>query len=132
MSRIRSRDTQPELILRRALCEAGLRGYRLHVKRLPGSPDIAWVGRRVAVFVDGAFFHGHPTAYTPGKSGEYWDAKIERNIRRDRAADAALDEMGWTVVRLWDFDVRRSLPDCVAKVRDALRAAGGVRPAAPT
>ena len=107
MARIRARDTKPELLLRRTLRQAGLTGYRLHVKRLPGRPDVAWIGRKVAVFVDGAFFHGHRSAYTPGKSGAYWDAKITRNMNRYRAADAALKEMGWAVIRLWDFEVRR-------------------------
>jgi DNA mismatch endonuclease (patch repair protein) len=128
MSRIRRRDTQPELILRRALREAGLRGYRLDVRQLPGRPDVAWIGRRLAVFVDGAFFHGHPSAYTYGKSGDYWDAKIARNVARDRAADAALTEMGWEVIRLWDFEVREQLDSCVARIKAAHAAATRVRP----
>jgi DNA mismatch endonuclease (patch repair protein) len=121
MSRIRSSNTGPELILRRALWRHGLRGYRLHAKRLPGKPDIAWGKRSVAVFVDGAFWHGHPSAFKPGKSGEYWDAKIARNMARDEAANRALRELGWRVVRLWDFEVR-SMPDqCVAQIEAALR-----------
>jgi len=119
MSRIRSRETQPELTLRRGLREAGLLGYRLHVKRLPGNPDVVWIGRKVAVFVDGAFFHGHPSAYTPGKSGEYWDLKIARNVARDRASDEALRELGWTVLRFWDFEIRRDLTSCIERVREA-------------
>ena len=129
MARIRGRDTQPELLLRRALCRRAHRGYRLNVKRLPGRPDVAWIGRKVAVFVDGAFWHGHPSAYTPGKSGSYWDEKIARNIRRDRAADTALLEMGWTVIRLWDFEVRRDLDCCLERIEDALGRA--LRPTPP-
>lgn len=107
-------------MLRRALRQAGLRGYRVDVKGVPGRPDIAWIGRRVAVFVDGAFWHGHPSAYKPGQSGEFWDAKIARNIERDRAADAALSELGWSIVRLWDFEVGREVAGCVERVRAAL------------
>jgi DNA mismatch endonuclease (patch repair protein) len=136
MARIRGRDTQPELLLRRALCSEGLTGYRLNVARLPGKPDVAWIGRKVAVFVDGAFWHGHPSAFTPGKSGAYWDAKIERNVRRDRLADDALAAMGWQVVRLWDFEVRRELDESVKRIEAALAASGlgarPVRPAPPT
>jgi DNA mismatch endonuclease (patch repair protein) len=74
----------------------------------------------LAVFVDGAFWHGHASAYTRGKSGAYWDEKIEQNVRRDREADDALAAMGWKVLRFWDFDVRRHLDECVEAVEDAL------------
>lgn len=116
MSRIRRRDTKPELLLRRALWSAGFRGYRIDDGRLPGRPDLAWTRQRLAVFVDGKFWHGHPSAYTPGRHGSYWDEKIARNVARDRAADEELREMGWTVLRLWDFEVRRDLAGCVAQV----------------
>jgi DNA mismatch endonuclease, patch repair protein len=121
MSRIRRRDTRPELLLRRALWAAGARGYRIDDRRLPGRPDLAWTRKRVAVFVDGKFWHGHPSAYKPGQHGAYWDDKIDRNIKRDRAADAALASMGWTVVRLWDFELRRDPEGAVARVTKALR-----------
>jgi DNA mismatch endonuclease (patch repair protein) len=120
MSRIRRRDTLPELMLRRAVWKAGLRGYRIDRRNLPGRPDISWGSKRVAVFVDGAFWHGHPSAFTPGKSGSYWDEKIKRNMERDRTADCALEEMGWAVIRLWDFEVKRELERCVAQIEDAL------------
>jgi DNA mismatch endonuclease (patch repair protein) len=119
MSRIRRRDTKPELLLRRAVWSKGLRGYRLDVRTLPGRPDLAWTRRRVAVFVDGAFWHGHRSAFTPGKSGLYWDEKIQRNVRRDREADVALVAMGWTVLRLWDFEIRNDLEQCVTRVEAA-------------
>ena len=76
MSRIRARNTGPELALRRALAAGGLRGWRCHVRWLPGRPDIAFTRWKVALFVDGCFWHGHPDFFTPGKSGGYWDAKI--------------------------------------------------------
>jgi DNA mismatch endonuclease (patch repair protein) len=123
MSRIRRRDTRPELALRQALWARGLRGYRVDCRRLPGRPDIVWSRRRTAVFVDGAFWHGHPSAFKPGKSGAYWDEKIRRNMERDRSADAALQARGWTVLRLWDFEIRRDLPDCVRRIEAALEAA---------
>ena len=120
MSRIRRRDTTPELALRRGLWARGWRGYRTDDRRLPGRPDLAWTRARVAVFVDGKFWHGHPSAYRPGQHGEYWDTKIARNIERDRTADAELAAMGWMVIRFWDFEVRKQLDDCLARVEAAL------------
>lgn len=123
MSRIRRRDTKPELLLRKAIWARGLRGHRLDDRRLPGRPDLAWTRKKVAVFIDGAFWHGHPSAFTHGKSGKYWDDKIARNIERDRLADEALRRMGWTVFRFWDFEVRKECERCVAEVEAALAAA---------
>jgi DNA mismatch endonuclease (patch repair protein) len=116
MSRIRSTDTQPELRLRRALWAAGLRGYRVHSAKLPGKPDIVWNRRRVAVFIDGAFWHGHPTVFRPGKSGSYWDLKIAGNRRRDRRVSRELRALGWTVLRVWDFQVERHPETCIARI----------------
>ena len=120
MQRVRREGTAPELTLRRALSHAGLRGYRLQWSNAPGRPDIAWVGRRVAVFVDGAFWHGHPSRYWQGRSGPYWDAKIARNQARDRRNDAALLQAGWRVIRIWDFEVIQDVAQCVERVRQAL------------
>jgi DNA mismatch endonuclease (patch repair protein) len=120
MSRIRSTDTKPELALRRGLWAAGVRGWRVHRKSLPGKPDIVFGRRRVAVFVDGCFWHGHPDHFTPGKSGAYWDAKIARTQERDRVANEALAAAGWSVLRFWDFEVSEDLLSCVRKVVEAL------------
>lgn len=116
MSRIRSRDTAPELALRRALFAAGLRGWRCHTKGLPGKPDVAFTRWKVAVFVDGRFWHGHPTFFNPGKSGSYWDAKIARTKERDAAANAALAADGWRVLRFWDFEVEQDVGGCVRQI----------------
>lgn len=129
MAAVRAKDTSPEVALRRALHAAGVRGWRCHYRRAPGTPDLAWPALRVAVFVDGAFWHGHPSRHKPGRSGAYWDEKIARNVQRDREADTALQAAGWTVVRAWDFEVRRDLPAVIDRVIDALRerAAGTAR-----
>jgi DNA mismatch endonuclease, patch repair protein len=121
MSAVRQRDTAPELELRRALYGAGVRGWRCNYSSAPGRPDIAWPALQVAVFVDGAFWHGHPSRHRPGRSGVYWDAKIEGNMARDRRVDDELRSAGWEVVRLWDFEVRRRPNDAVQRVRDVLR-----------
>lgn len=122
MSRVKTRDTAPELVLRRALWSRGLRGWRLHPKRVPGRPDLAWIGLRVAVFVDGAFWHGHPDYYW-GQSGRFWDEKIERNRARDKRINAELSEAGWRVVRLWDFELEHAPAECVERVLAAVNQA---------
>ena len=120
MGRIRGRDTKPELALRRALRERGVVGYRCHYARAEGRPDVCFVGRRLAVFVDGAFWHGHPQYFTFGKSGEKWDAKIRRNMQRDAEVDAALATEGWTVLRIWDFEVAADPAAAAQRVATAL------------
>jgi DNA mismatch endonuclease (patch repair protein) len=124
MSRIRSRDTKPEMALRQALFAIGLRGWRCHTRQIPGRPDLVFTRWRVAVFVDGCFWHGHPEHFTPGKSGPYWDAKIARTQERDRQANEALTQAGWRVLRLWDFEVERDLNACVQQVEALLHEAG--------
>lgn len=121
MSRIRSKNTKPELALRRALWAEGVRGWRVHAKWLPGKPDLAFTRWHVAVFVDGCFWHGHPDFFTPGKSGAYWDAKIARTQERDRQATGALYAAGWDVIRLWDFEIERDLDGAVRRIATALR-----------
>ncbi len=114
MSRIRSRDTAPELRLRRALTAAGLRGYRLHHGLY--KPDVSWPGRKVAVFVDGCFWHGCPKhGHLPKTRTGYWRAKIERNRARDRTATLALRRMGWQVIRYWEHS-----PPPVSRIRKVL------------
>lgn len=120
MAAVRSADTGPELQLRRALYAAGVRGWRCHYKRVRGKPDLAWPSLRIAVFVDGAFWHGHPSRHKIGRSGSYWDEKIARNVERDREIDAALRDDGWTVVRAWDFEIARELATVVERVKRAL------------
>ena len=116
MAAIKGKDTKPELALRRALRALGEPGYRIHRRDLPGRPDVAYIGHRVAVFVDGAFWHGHPEHWHPEGSSPYWREKISRTQERDRLADQALLAAGWTVLRFWDFDVLRDPAACAALV----------------
>ena len=107
MSRIRSRDTKPELTLRRALHAEGLR-YRLHDRKLPGSPDMVFAGRQAVIFVHGCFWHGHdcPLGVTPGTRTAFWEDKVHRNQARDSAAEAALLSAGWRVLTVWECALR--------------------------
>jgi DNA mismatch endonuclease (patch repair protein) len=87
---------------------------------VPGKPDVAWLGRRLAVFVDGAFWHGHPDYYW-GQSGRFWDEKIDRNRKRDVKVTRELVEAGWTVLRFWDFEIDRDRSGCVQRIAAALQ-----------
>lgn len=115
MSRIHSRDTSPELRLRRALWAAGLR-YRLHAP-LPGHPDIAIPRARVAIFVDGCFWHGCPRHYmAPSTRTEFWAKKLQTNISRDALVDAELTKAGWYPVHVWQHDILSGMPAVVGQL----------------
>ena len=122
MRRVRSKDTAVELKLRKALWANGIRGWRCHVRSITGNPDLAWAGRKLAIFVDSAWWHGHPSRWEAGRLSPWWDAKITRNRERDREVNRALTRAGWTVVRIWDFEIESDLQECVSRVADALDA----------
>jgi DNA mismatch endonuclease (patch repair protein) len=108
MRRVKGRDTTPELQVRKALTRLGAR-YRLHRKDLPGSPDIALPGRRVALFVHGCFWHGHDCARgarVPKQNRDYWLGKVARNRARDAASRAALAGLGWRVETVWECELK--------------------------
>ena len=122
MSRIRSTDTRPELMLRRALWALGYR-YRKDVKSLPGKPDIAVRKYKVAVFVDGEFWHGYKWAEKKPRikrNREYWIPKIERKMQRDRQNTQALQEQGWTVFRFWEHKLKKEFHTCLEAVVEEL------------
>jgi len=127
MSSIPSKNTRPELALRKELWREKLR-YRVNYKKLPGKPDIALTKYRVAVFCDGDFWHGHNWAVRGLGSlddelanySDYWKKKILRNIERDEEDNQALKALGWTVVRIWESEIKTDLPGCVWKVREAI------------
>ncbi|SRR6266508_3568799 len=123
MSRVRAKNTRPELALRRALWASGVRGWRCHVRRVTGVPDIAWIGRKVAVFVDSAWWHGHPSRWSPGRLPKRWDDKIDGNRRRDIYVNERLAAQGWTVLRIWDFEIETDLGSCVKRVIGVLNLA---------
>ena len=108
MAAVRSRGNMTtELPLGKLLWDAGLRGYRKHWT-VAGKPDFAWPGRKVAVFVDGCFWHGCRCKYLPRTNTEFWRNKIETNRRRDRRVSQALRRAGWTVVRVKECVVKKS------------------------
>jgi len=105
MARVKARDTGPERAVRALLRAQGLGGYRLDRRDLPGRPDIAFIGRKRAIFVHGCFWHGHECkrgARAPKANAAYWAAKIARNRARDAAALAALAALGWRALVVWE------------------------------
>jgi DNA mismatch endonuclease (patch repair protein) len=108
MRAVRSNNTAPELLARRAAHSIGLR-FRLHQRDLPGSPDLVFPRYRTVVFVHGCFWHGHPNcprASLPKSNAVFWHEKVGRNRQRDRRARAALKKLGWKVVILWQCQIK--------------------------
>lgn len=108
MARIRSKNTKPEIMVRKFLFSKGFR-YRIHVKSLPGKPDIVLKKYRTVIFINGCFWHGHencPDFMIPQTRTEWWKNKIERNIERDRQEKQELKNTGWNVMTIWECDLK--------------------------
>jgi DNA mismatch endonuclease (patch repair protein) len=119
MALIKSRDTKPELLMARLLRAAGLK-YRRATDHLPGKPDFILVEARVAVFVDGDFWHGKDYAEWEHKLSPYWLKKIPRNMARDKKNDRLLRAAGWSVVRIWESGLTRRPAWQVGRIKRAL------------
>ena len=102
------RDTKPELLVRQHLRAAGLTGYRLDWAKAPGRPDIAFPGRKIAIFVNGCYWHRcpHCNPSMPSKNVEFWEAKFRRNVERDARALAELEELGWCAITIWECELK--------------------------
>lgn len=120
MSSIKQKDTEPEIMLRKAVWNRGLR-YRKNYKKLPGKPDIVFTKARIAVFCDGDYWHGHNWAIRGLPSleeelkqySDFWREKILHNIQHDETINNLLKEQGWTVLRFWESDIRKDVEACV-------------------
>ena len=123
----KSKNTGPELKVRAALREAGLTGYRIHWKKAPGSPDVCFPGRRVAIFVHGCFWHRcpHCSLSRPRSHTSYWEEKFARNRARDARDEALLVKSGWTVLVIWECELKRDrLERTMARLVRLVRLAG--------
>lgn len=129
MSRVRSKDTRPELIVRRLVHARGLR-FRKHCRDLPGCPDLVFVSARVVVFVDGDYWHGWRFPQWRAKLAPYWRLKIEGNRRRDQLNFRRLRQLGWTVLRLWEHQVECRPGACIDRVESEVRRRLGATPRA--
>lgn len=129
MRRVKSKDTSPELAFRKALWARGVR-YRLHAANLPGKPDIVLPGKRLAIFIDGDYWHGNQwkrrghasleAQFVASPKAEYWVHKIDGNMRRDRSSTSALASQGWRVLRFWESDITGRLDECMETVLQAI------------
>ncbi|SDZ77067.1 T/G mismatch-specific endonuclease [Selenomonas ruminantium] len=123
MSRIRATDTKPEVLLRKALWKKGLR-YRKNYKTLPGKPDIVLPRQKIAIFVDGDFWHARGHQDNPGEqitsNQDYWQKKLARNVERDKEVNDELTEAGWLVLRFWESDIKNDLTGCLRKLEEYL------------
>jgi DNA mismatch endonuclease (patch repair protein) len=120
MSRIKGKDTGLEMRVRSALHIRGLR-FRKHVKDLPGKPDVVFRKARVAVFVDGDFWHGYRFPSWEDKVSDFWKKKINKNRERDAANHRKLRQMEWTVIRLWQHEVEEDFDACIDRILAAVR-----------
>jgi len=107
MSRIRGKDTKPEIFLRKALWKEGFR-YTLKNKDVPGKPDLVFRKQKIVIFVDGCFWHRCPKHFVePANNIDFWEKKIQSNVDRDKKINRELKKSGWTVVRIWEHDLKK-------------------------
>ncbi|PRY06080.1 T/G mismatch-specific endonuclease [Pontibacter ummariensis] len=115
----KSRDTRPELRLRQALWQGGLRGYRVHWPKAPGKPDVCYPGRRLAIFVHGCFWHRCPYCQhnLPKTNLTFWQDKFEKNVVRDARYKQLYREAGWQRVIIWECQLQQNLEGCLILIR---------------
>lgn len=118
----KGKGTKPELTVRLILREIGHPGYRLNWKKAPGHPDIAYPGRKIAIFVNGCFWHHCPICNLPlpKSHSDFWRLKIERNIQRDERKNKELIEAGWTVITIWECELKKRRSNIVEKLKTIL------------
>jgi len=110
MSKIKGKDTKPEIRFRKMLWNYGVKGYRIHWKKVPGNPDIAFPGKKIAIFVNGCFWHRHSNcklASTPGSNTDFWEKKFAANVKRDKRNKDDLEKMGWRVIIVWECQIKK-------------------------
>ena len=122
MSSIRYKNTNPELLLRKALWHNGIKGYRLHWKKAHGKPDISFPARKIAVFVNGCFWHRCPYCNPPmpKSHSNFWSNKFEKNVLRDKNKIELLNSEGWKTIVLWECQILTELIRCIGKVNDCI------------
>jgi DNA mismatch endonuclease (patch repair protein) len=118
----KSKNTKPEVLFRKALWNAGVRGYRLHWKKAPGKPDIAFPGKKIAIFLNGCFWHRCPKCQLglPKHNSDFWQAKFDRNVERDKEKITALENENWTVITIWECELKEDMNDQVERVNQLL------------
>lgn len=120
MVRIKGKNTGPEVRLRQLLYHAGIRGYRVYYN-ITGKPDVVFTRQRIAIFVDGCFWHKCPICFKePETRKDFWLEKINKNVERDKRTDLKLSDEGWTVIRIWEHQVKKSPEEVLEIIARAL------------
>jgi len=116
------KNTKPEILFRKALWSAGIRGYRLHWKKVPGRPDIAFPGKKLAVFINGCFWHRCPKCKLPlpKSNKKFWKEKFDRNVERDKKKRRLLKSKGWRTITIWECELQKNPNKCVDRVAGKL------------
>ena len=128
MRSTKNKGTGPELALRKALWAAGFRGYRANLSRLPGTPDVAFTKKRIAILVHGCFWHGCSKCSNfrpPKANADFWAQKLSETRDRDRRAQLALEQLGYIVLVVWECEIERELPRVIETVSSMLHSTGG-------
>jgi DNA mismatch endonuclease (patch repair protein) len=122
MSAIKDRNTNPELFLRKELWKNGIRGYRVNWKKLPGKPDIAFPGKKIAVFINGCFWHRCPYCNPPlpKSHSKFWANKFEKNIERDKKIINQLKTIDWESIVIWECQIKNDVKNCVERITEGL------------
>lgn len=125
MSQISGKNTNPEVRLRKLLSSKGIKGYRIHSK-LEGKPDMVFTKQKIAVFIDGCFWHRCPKCYVEPKTNKkFWSNKIEGNVKRDKRINNNLKKEGWYVIRFWEHDIKNDkINNCYEKLFNKLNEVG--------
>ena len=123
MSKIRSKDTKPEIILRSSLHQLGYR-FRIHKKELPGKPDIVLPKYKIVIFVHGCFWHYHkdcPEGRIPDTNSKFWKEKLLKNIERDKKHQDMCKELGWNVLIIWECELEKRLEEVLTKIKTTIK-----------
>ena len=126
MSKNKSKNTKPELVLRKEMWRNGVRGYRLHWKKAPGKPDIAFPGKKIAIFVNGCFWHRcpHCRPHLPKSNVDFWKNKFEKNVERDKKKREQLAQIGWETITIWECQIRDQLDDQIDRIKQVVSGQG--------
>lgn len=122
MSSNRPKNSKPEMCLRKGLWSSGVRGYRIHYKRLLGKPDITFISKKIAIFVHGCYWHRCPYCKLelPKHNTSFWKQKFEQNVKRDNKKTEQLKKMNWEVITLWECEIHADLNKCLQKINNIL------------
>jgi DNA mismatch endonuclease (patch repair protein) len=123
MSAIKSKNTTPEILIRKALWANRIKGYRLHRNNLPGKPDISFNGIRKAIFINGCFWHRCPNCNLslPKNNMHFWQSKFNSNVERDRIKIHELSKLGFSSITIWECQIRNDITFCISKIKTFLK-----------